>query len=428
MGAGDARDKRLLLAGTSHHAAPLELRERLYLDLPEARDLALRLADVGEAVVLATCNRTELYVATSDVDGARARVAAELTLRSGLPTVELAPLVYFATEEQVGRHLFRVAAGLDSQIVGEPQILGQLRDAHASAREAATLGPLLDRLLRHALHAGRRVRQETGIGERPASIATVAVELVRAAVGPLADRRVLIIGAGRMSELVAAGLVSAGAENVFVANRTLERARALAGRYGGRAVSFARLDAELARADVVVASTRCPRIVLTSAQVAEALPSRGGRPLVLVDIAVPRDLDPSIGELAGCQLYDIEDLSRATSEPDAAADPELARAKAIVDEEAARFDAWRSSLAIVPTIVALRRQAEAIRAAELARAHAALDALGPAERRAVEVVTAQLVHKLLHMPTVRAKEAAERHDGVDYEAALRHLFALEEVA
>jgi len=425
---GDAHAQRLVLVGTSHHVAPLEVRERLYLGPQETRALAPWLTDGGEAVMLSTCNRTEIYIGSGDPRAAHARVVAELARRSGLAEAELAPALRVATEDGASLHLFRVAAGLESLVPGEPQILGQLREAHERAKAAGTAGPLLDRLFRQALHAGKRVRSETTLGARPVSIAAAAAQLVREVFGGLEGRRILIIGAGKMSELAAASLVSSGSDNVFVANRTVERAAALAARFGGYAVGFDRLVAELERVDVVVSSTRCPQIVLAASQVAEALPRRRGRPLLLIDIAVPRDLDPAIGELPTCHLYDLDDLGRATPEADPATRAGLARAEAIVVEEAARFAGWRSSLEVVPTIVSLRRRAEAIRAAELARADGKLAALSSAERRAVEAVTAQIVNKLLHAPTVRAKEAAEGPDGGRYEAALRHLFALEEVA
>jgi glutamyl-tRNA reductase len=427
MGSNAEPATRLLLVGTSHRRAAVELRERLSICPHEEAEVALRLAERGEAVVLSTCNRTEAYLADVDPAAAQVRVVAELARRGGLSKAELEPALYVVRDEQVALHLFRVAAGLDSVVPGEPQILGQVREAHQLAESVGAAGPLLNRLFTQALHSGKRVRSETAVAERPASIAAAAAQLARGVFGELAGRRILIIGAGKMGELAAASLVSGGVENVFIANRTLERAAALAARFNGRAVAFERLDAELERADVIVSSTRCPRLVVSAEQVAAALVRRGGRPLLLIDIAVPRDLDPAIGELPGCSLYDVDDLG-AVSESRADARAEFSRAEAIAAEEARRFLAWRRSLEAVPAITSLRRQAEEIRAAELARANGKLRALSPTERRAVEAMTAQIVNKLLHAPTVRVKEAAERPDGALYAAALRHLFALEEVA
>jgi glutamyl-tRNA reductase len=425
IGAGAEPAARLLLVGTSHRRAAVELRERLSIGPHEAAEVALRLADRGEAVVLSTCNRTEVYIADADPGAARVRVMAEFGCRAGLSEAELGPALYVVRDEQVALHLFRVAAGLDSVVPGEPQILGQVRDAHELAEAAGAAGPLLNQLFQQALHTGKRVRTETEIAERPASVAAAAAQLAREVFGELTGRRILVIGAGKMGELAAASLVSGGVENVFIANRTLERAAALAARFGGRAVTFDRLGAELERADIVVSSTRCPRLIVSAEQLAAALVRRRSRPLLLIDIAVPRDLDPAIGELPGCSLYDVDDLG-AVSECSADVRAEFSRAEAIAAEEARRFLAWRRSLVVVPAITSLRRRGEEIRAAELARANGKLGALSPTERRAVEVMTAQIVNKLLHAPTVRVKEAAERPDGALYAAALRHLFALEE--
>jgi len=427
MDAGAKPPTQLLLVGTSHRRAAVELRERLSVGPHEAAEIALHLAERGEAVVLSTCNRTEVYIANADPAAAQIPVVAEFARRGGQSQAELEPALYVARDEQVALHLFRVAAGLDSIVPGEPQILGQVREAYDLADAVGAAGPLLNRLFAHALHTGKRVRSETAFTERPASVAAAAAQLAREVFGELTGRRILIIGAGKMGELVAASLVSAGVENVFIANRTLERAAPLAARFGGRAVAFDRLGAELEQADLVVSSTRCPRLIVSAEQVAASLVRRRGRPLLLIDIAVPRDLDPAIGELPGCSLYDVDNLG-AVAESRADARAEFLRAEAIAAEEARRYLAWRRSLEVVPAITSLRRRAEEICAAELTKSNGKLDALSPAERRAVETLTAQIVNKLLHAPTVRLKEAAERPEGALYAAALRHLFALEEVA
>lgn len=408
--------RRLLLVGASHRSAPLELRERLHVAPEECAAVAARLAGNGEAVLLSTCNRLEAYLACDDVDAARTRVTTELASRSGLSPAELAGALRVAEDDRASRHLFRVAAGLESPVPGEPQILGQVREAYA----AGTAGPLLDRLFRDAVHAGRRVRAETALGDRPASLATAAVELARRGLGSLAERRVLIVGAGRMSEAAAAGFAAAGAEQVLVANRTAERAASLAGRCGGRAVALHELAGVLPDVDVVVSSTRFPGFVLTASQVAGRR-----RPLLLVDLAVPRDLDPSIGDLPRCRLHHLDDLAGAFAAPPRR---ELACAEAIVAAEEERFREWRRALDVVPAIVALRRRAESIRVAELARADRELDALPERQRRLVDAVTSQILNKLLHAPTVRAKAAAGAGDGPRYAAVLEHLFALEETA
>jgi glutamyl-tRNA reductase len=418
---------RLVLVGTSHHRAPVELREQIFVSAADNRELVERLAGHdAEAVVLSTCNRTELYLVHADEEAAQARAFAELTTLAGLSEREIAPALYTLTDEAAALHAFRVAAGLDSLIPGEAQILGQVRGAYELAREAHTAGPVLHRLFRQALRVGRRVRSETAIGENPASISSAAAELAERVFGSLDGRRILILGAGKMSDLATVNLISRGVESVFVANRSPERAERLASRFGGRAVGLDQVEAELERADVVVASTSARGFVLSADQVARAMAKRRGRPIFFVDIAVPRDIDPAVNEIEGCYLYDVDDLERVVEESVAGRREEAVRAEAIVSEEAQRFRDWQLSLDVVPAIASLRALAESIREDELARAEGRLGSLSPSQRQAVESLTAQIVNKLLHPPTVRMKEAAAAADGVLYADAIRHLFALEE--
>ena len=398
----------LHLLGISHHRTPVELRERVAFERDEAAALARRLAGAGgEAVVLSTCNRTELYLVNADLE------EAERVLRAD----ELE--VYRLRDEAAGRHLFRVAAGLDSLVPGEGEILGQVRAAY----ECGTTGPLLDRLFRQALHAGRKARAQTAIGESPASVSSAAAALAEQVFGELRGRRIVLVGAGKVSELTARNLLSRGAEIAFVANRTVDRASELAERFGGGALPLERLADELEQADVVVSSTSAPGFVLGKAEVERAAKARKGRPLLFVDLAVPRDLDPAITELDGCYLYDIDDLEAVVAETLAGRRREAERAEAIVAAEAERFRAWQASLEVVPAIASLRALAEEIREGELARLSRRLS---EGELRAVEAATASLVNKLLHLPTVRMKEAAATSDGVLYADAVRHLFDLED--
>jgi glutamyl-tRNA reductase len=414
---------RLVLVGTSHHRAPVELREQLFVSAAENRELVERLAGAdAEAVVLSTCNRTELYLAHGDDEAAQARAFAELTSLADLAESEIAPALYTLTDEAAALHVFRVAAGLDSLIPGEAQILGQVRGAYEAAREANTAGPVLHRLFRQALRVGRRVRTETAIGENPASISSAAAELAERVFGTLEGRRILVLGAGKMSDLATVNLISRGVDSVFVANRSVERAERLARRFGGRAA----VEAELENADVVVASTSASGYVLSAEQVERAMRTRKGRPIFFVDIAVPRDIDPAVNEIEGCYLYDVDDLERVVEESVAGRRTEAVRAEGIVADEAERFRDWHLSLDVVPAIASLRALAESIREDELARAEGRLGSLSPSQRRAVESLTAQIVNKLLHVPTVRMKEAAAAADGVLYADAIRHLFALED--
>jgi glutamyl-tRNA reductase len=410
---------RLVLVGTSHHRAPLELRERVALDREAARELAARLATEGtEAVCLSTCNRTELYLAAGDGDEAeRAAVAALAELE---PAVEQA--LYRLRDQAAALHLFRVAAGLDSLVPGEGEILGQVRVAH----EVGTTGPLLDRVFRQALHAGRKVRAQTAIGESPASVSSAAAALAEQVFGDLEGRSILLVGAGKISEQAARNLITRGARIAFVANRSAGRGDELARRLDAEALPLERIEESLADADVVVASTSAPGYVLDAEAVRRSLRGRRGRQLLLIDLAVPRDLDPAIHELDGCYLYDIDDLEAIVAETLSGRRREAERAESIVAAEAERFHEWHASLDVVPAIASLRARAEEIREGELRKADALLARLDESQRHAVEAITAQIVNKLLHLPTVRLKQAAAAADGVLYAEAVRHLFGLGE--
>jgi glutamyl-tRNA reductase len=393
----------LTLVGLSHHVAPVELRERVMLDADAAAALA---RELGDAICLSTCNRTELYVADGDD-------AAVLGALSTVADTSLDGIAYVLHDDAAALHLFRVAAGLDSLVPGEGEILGQVRDAY----EAADTGPLLDRVFRQALAVGKRVRSETAIGESPASVSSAAAALAAQVFGNLAGRRALLIGAGRIGELAAANLVSRGAEIAYVANRSAGAAKELAHRFGGAAIGLDELPRALAEVDVVISSTSAPETVLQ----ADGVPSRHRRPLFFIDIAVPRDLDPAIQQLDGCFLYDIDDLEAVVAETLSGRRAEAARAEQLVAEEAERFRSWRASLDVVPTLASLRAYAEQIRAGELAKVN-----VPDSERRTLESVTQQILNKLLHLPTVRMKEAAAGADGATYADAVRHLFGLDD--
>ena len=396
---------RLSLVGLSHHVAPVELRERAVLEPEGAAELARSL---GDAVCLSTCNRTELYLAGEDPDPA----AAALEALTGQP---LDGVLYRLDDDEAAHHLFRVAAGLDSMVPGEGEILGQVRAAY----EAVEPGPLLDRVFRQAIALGKRVRTETAIGESPASVSSAAAALAGQVFGDLRGRRVLLVGAGRIGELAAANLVSRSATIAYVANRSPEAARELAAHFGGEAVPLDGLARVLGDVDVVVSSTSAPELVLHVGDV----PERRRRPLFFIDIAVPRDLDPMLAKLDGCFLYDIDDLEAVVAETLAGRRAEAERAEQLAAEEVERFRAWRASLDVVPAIASLRARAEEIRSAEVAKVAGRVTA---DERAKLESVTTQILNKLLHLPTVRMKEAAVTADGAAYADAVRHLFGLED--
>ena len=412
---------RLALAGVSHHRAPLEVRERVAVDLEAAGELARSLAASGgpahEAVVLSTCNRTELYVAGDDGIVEHADRALLELAGPGAPAI--APAAYRLADESAALHLFRVAAGLDSMVPGEGEILGQVREAF----EAGSPGPLLGRTFRMALRAGRRARVETAIGESPASIPAAAAALAEQVFERLAGRSVVLVGAGRMSDLTARNLRSRGATISVVANRTLEHAERLAESFDARPATIEELAGALSVADIVVSSTSAPGFVLAGESAASVLRARRGRPLLIVDLAVPRDVDTALTAIDGCFLYDIDALESVVSTTLAGRRTEAVHAERIISEEAERFRAWRASLAVVPAIASLRAHAEEIRAAELARLEGRLP---EADRDVVDTLTTQIVNKLLHLPTVRLKEAAVTADGLLYADVVRHLFGLSE--
>jgi glutamyl-tRNA reductase len=404
----------LTLVGISHQGTPVAVRERAFVPLEQAAELAASLAEGGEAVCLSTCNRTELYLVGPE---AERRALDALVSLSGLSPEELRPVVYRLADGAAALHLFRVAAGLDSLVPGEGEILGQVR----AAFEAGTTGPVLDRAFRQALHAGKKVRAETAIAESPASVSAAAAALVQQVFGQLDGCRVLLVGAGHVAELAARSLAARGARIAYVANRSSHRAAELADSLVGEAIAIDGAADVLSEIDVVVSSTRSPGRVLERDDIASVLGPRKGRPLFLIDLAVPRDLDPAIHELDGCYLYDIDDLESVVASSLAGRRREAARAEAIVAEEAESFHEWQASREVVPAIASLRAHAEEIRAAELARARGRLSS---SDQEVVESITARIVDKLLHLPTVRLKEAAAGADGGSYAQAVRHLFGL----
>ena len=413
---------KIALAGVSHRTASIELRERVAIDREAAASFAAELVRNGngqtEAVVLSTCNRTELYIASSDGDAGEVADHALLAL-AGADADALAPVAYRLSDESAALHLFRVAAGLDSLVPGEGEILGQVRDAY----EAGAPGAMLDRTFRMALHAGRRARLETAIGESPASVPAAAAALAQQVFEGLDGRRVVLVGAGRTSELTARNLRSRGATVTAVVNRTLEHAERLAAELGAGALPLDDVAQALTEADVVVSSTSAPGFVLTGGRLVSALRSRRGRPVLFVDLAVPRDVDPALASVDGCFVYDVDDLEAVVSASLEGRRAEAVHAERIVAAEAERFRAWQASLAVVPAIASLRAFAEEIRSSELARVEGKLP---ESERAVVDTVTAQIVNKLLHLPTIRMKEAAVTPDGLVYADVVRHLFGLAE--
>jgi glutamyl-tRNA reductase len=420
---------RILLLGMNHRSAPLELRERLAARDPEAPLRKLVAGDeIDEAVLTSTCNRVEVVVVTRSPDAARLRLRSFFA--RDLPGAELAASelddhLYEHLDGDAMRHVLRVACSLDSMVVGEPQILGQTKDAYQQAVSCGAAGPLLGRLFQHAFATAKQVRTDTRIAERPVSVARVAVDLARQIFEDLSDKQALLIGAGDMIEMALEALRGQGLEAVRVANRTPERAAELATRFDATAHGLDELPALLREADVVLTSIGADRAVLTDDLVSAALKARRNRPVFVIDIGVPRNADPVIDRHDNVFLYDIDDLGTLAQENAEQRRRESARAEAIVEEQRQRFDGWLSALRAVPTIKHLRERVEGIRSAEVERALRKLD-LSEAHKEAVDALTRSIVNKLLHAPTSRLRQEAEREEGMAYLEAARVLFALDE--
>jgi glutamyl-tRNA reductase len=420
---------QIVCLGLSHHTAPIELRERLNYPTAalEAALAAYRDAGLGELVILSTCNRLELYGAVSqdsDLDAVFTSLVAFIAATRGLPAADLSDKLYRLAGSEAIEHLGRVAAGLDSMVLGEPQILGQVAAAMELAAAQRAAGPVLSALFRAAVHAGKRARAETGISRNPTTISSIAVRLAEKAAGSLAERQVLIVGAGQMAGLAVQALRGRGALRLTIANRTLARAADLAERWGARAWPLDDLGAALADADIALAATNAPDFVITPAVAGPALAARPERPLVLIDIAVPRDVDPGVRRLPNVRYYDIDDLEAHLNGALDERQQAVPRVQAIVAEEMRRFSAWLSTLAVAPVIADLRAKADAIRRAEVDKTLRRLPNLTAAERQQIENLAEALVNKLLHEPTGRLKAEAGTGHAAEYAAAVRDLFAL----
>jgi len=418
----------LTLVGLSHKTAPVEIREKL--TFPENRQeesLALLISsqDVVEAVIVSTCNRTEIYAVTASGSDGPGAVIDFMCEYHDLDRHDLVRYLYIQEGEAVVHHLFRVVASLDSMVIGEAQILGQVKAAYEAAFSHNATGRIFNRLFRQSFEVGKRVRTETAIGESAVSISYAAVELAKKVFDSLEGRTVLVLGAGKMSELTAKHLCSNGVCNVLVANRTFERAEELAARFEGVAIPYEDLYVRMHEADIVISSTAATQYVITRDQVAGALKGRRGRPLFFIDIAVPRDIDPAVNTLPDVFLYDIDSLNGVVESNLEERMREAERAEHIILEEMGEFEQWLESMEVVPTVAAVRAKADAIRAAELEKAMKRLGGLSEKELQTVEMLTQSIVNKMLHGPTSRLKNVAGERYGVAYVEAVRYLYGLD---
>jgi glutamyl-tRNA reductase len=418
----------LLALGVSHKTAPLDLRERLSLTEGRAVSALRELTDaagIHEAAAISTCNRTELYLIVSDPVEAESTALGVLTRQADIRPTALLGHLYSLRSTEAARHLLAVTAGLDSMIVGEAEIQGQVKRAYELALVEGATGPVLNRLFRGALSAGGRAREETGIGEKGVSIPSVAVELARRSLGDLTDRRVLVVGAGETAELVARALVARGVRTVFIANRHYDRAIGLAQRFEGSAVRFDELPEQLEAADIVVSATNSPHHIVERDGLEEVMAARGGRPLLAIDLAVPRDIEPACREVAGVSLYDIDDVQQIVERNTTGRQAEARRAELIIEAELDRFERWLSSLEVVPTIAALRERGDEVVRRVMAENESRWESLSEADRERLEKMAKAIASRLLHEPTLRMRRAAGSDEAYLLVSALRELFGID---
>jgi glutamyl-tRNA reductase len=419
----------ILALGLSHHEAPLELRERLALSsgqIPNALDTLGHYA--CEGVILSTCNRTEVYAVVGHRRSGREQLARFLSEVTGVPSADFASLAYDHWQDAAARHLFRVAAGLESLVVGEPQILGQVRDAFDASLKAESAGPHLSRLFRHARSVGKAARSKSAISRGAASVTFAAVELARATLGSLEGRRVLVIGAGETGALAASTLLKHGAAELLISNRTEERARWLAERNSARVIPFDRLADGIAESDIVVSCTSAPDHIAERGMVERAMVRRPTRPLLVMDIAVPRDFAADVGDVAGVTLRNVDDLHEIVQQNLGSRQREVEVVEALVEAEVVQFLSWWDGQEVTPTIAALVDRADRIREQEVSRALSRMNGISERDRQTVLALSSAIVNKLLHEPITRLKANRGSDSQASYVRALHDLFSLDEVA
>jgi glutamyl-tRNA reductase len=418
----------ILALGLNHTSATVQLRERLHFSEDQIRASLARLtcgnvsSPLSEIVILSTCNRIEIYAASSALSCKE--LEAFLSETRGVAADEFAPHLYRLNDMDAVRHLYEVAAGLDSLVIGEPQILGQVTKALELARGQNTAGPLLNRLFQAAIHAGKRARTETAISRNPASVSSLAASMAERVIHPIAESQVVILGAGEMAELAVEALRKRGASRILVVNRTLERAQAMVQRWNAHATTFENIEAALASADILISSTGAPHTLITREMVKQVMATRADRPLVLIDIAVPRDIDPDVTDIPHVRLYDMDNLNDHLEHSLAERMSEVPQVKFIVEEEVSEFAEYMTSLEMIPIIADMRQQAEAIRQSVLRKSLSKLPDLTETEIERIEAMTQALVKKILDTPTQRLRAEATSPRAPEYAAVARTLFGL----
>lgn len=425
--------QQIVLVGLNHKVAPVEVREKLAFGRTALTDALERFGHRGDAcgdygdegVILSTCNRLEVYALAQCMEDGEGAVCRLLEDCHGEDRDTFEPYLYTSADEDAARHLFSVAAGLDSMVLGEHQILGQVTEAMETALAQDAAGKIMSALFRHAIEAGKRARSETGISRGTTSVSHVAVELARKIFGDLSPCHVLLVGAGEMAEMAAKVLTESGAESLSILNRTQERAERLARQFEAQAFGWDELDDALIWADIVISSTAAPHAIIRPDQVHRVNRERRHRPLFIIDIAVPRDVDPEVGHLEGVYLYDIDDLEAVVQQSLEERRREVPKVEKIVAEVEEDFMTWYRSLGVVPTIVALRRGAHTMRETEVERALRRLPDLSESDQEIVQALAKRIVNKLLHHPTVCLKQHAGCSDGYRYAEVARDLFAID---
>ena len=419
--------ERLFVAGLSHRTAPIAVREQLVVDEDKLREILADLTGRGtctEVMILSTCNRVEVYGVAEVAGEARGAAFRQMGAHRGIGLSTLEPLLYSMDGAEAVHHAFRVASSLDSMVLGEPQILGQVKDAFALAQSCRTVGPVLHSLMSQAFAVAKRVRSDTEVGRHAVSVSFAAVELARKIFDGLDGRSVLLVGAGEMGELAARHFQDQGMLPLFVANRTAGRAQALARDLAGTAVPFEELASVMGQVDIVITSTAAGEIIVTAAEVARVLPGRRGRPLFFIDISVPRNVDPAVNDLENVFVYDVDDLRSVVEANLRERKRRAQQAESLVEREVTKFADRLRSLEVVPTIVSLREKLEEIRRAELGRTLARLPGADEATRQALEALSQGIVNKILHAPTVKLRDSSKAGHGHRWIEVISELFGL----
>lgn len=420
--------KDVIVVGVNHKSAPIEIREKIALSEKKLDDSLKKIYQhplILENVILSTCNRVEIYARVKDVQGGINSLKKYFSDDNGISLQYLEKYLFSYTNEETIKHLFNVSSSLDAMVIGESQILGQVKSAYYKAKSLNTTGLILNQLFEKSFSVAKKIRTETSIAEKAVSISYVAVELAKKIFGDLEDKVVMLIGAGEMAELAARHLISSGIKLMLVSCRTFERAVELAQCLNGNAIRFENFADELIRTDVVMSATSAPHFVIKKDMIENVIRKRKNKPMFFIDIAFPRDIDPEVNDIENCYLYDIDDLQKITDDNKLEREKEAVKAEKLIEEEIALFSEWLLSLNVAPTITSIREQAENIRVLELEKTFSKLKDLSEKQKTAIDSLTSSIVNKILHKPTVVLRKQTKENNGYWYIKVARHLFHLD---